>query len=335
MSDINKLVENYFAPKSKALGKEKLWEIFDEVYEGLSLIKEEGTQEKEMTLPLPSFKLSEKWGDPENADRKEVAKFFNKIAPGLSLKDKIDNIADFIKECDIQCSEDSKVSEVLPRLVFLEILTSILNDYDPRAGGYLFEAFLAALLDEYKGRMPAGAGQLEDLIIDLDKESNEEDKIVSPLSIKLIKKGREASGSIDLLKKTWAKYRQPVKYIIASKRDNKALNIIFYEFVLSPEVFEDRTKVGIKPSGKGFYIKSAAYEQNPIAEINLGTAEKLKKIGQQYADGIGKHMFEMYALLKTIGTNLNEYFLEDSKSAAANAQAAAKSLEASIAEETI
>tara|TARA_R110000824_G_scaffold134691_7_gene297733 strand:+ start:4263 stop:5309 length:1047 start_codon:yes stop_codon:yes gene_type:complete len=348
MSDINKLVENYFAPKSKALGKEKLWEIFDEVYEGLSLIKEEGTQEKEITLPLPRFNLSEKWGEPGHEDRKEVEKFFKKIAPGQNLKDKIDNIMDFVKGCDIQCTENSKISEILPKLIFLESLTSVLRDYNPKTSGFLFESFLAALLAGEQ--IPAiGNITVEDIMANIDQcdpkvEKNCEEREPAALSLKLMQSGRDVSQSYNNLINSFDKFGK-VTFIIAAKEKGNIFDLKFYRIDLDKELMNHMIETGgikKKKSGKkeGTFtvtIPSTTYlqEQYKISELKLPSPQKLKKIGQQYADGIGKHMFEMYALLKTIGTNLNDYFLEDSKNAAANAQAAAKSLETSIAEETI
>ena len=215
MSDINKLVENYFAPKSKALGKEKLWEIFDEVYEGLSLIKEEGTQEKEITLPLPRFNLSEKWGEPGHEDRKEVEKFFKKIAPGQNLRDYNPKTSGFLFESFLAALLAGEQIPAIGNITVEDIMANI-DQCDPKV------------------------------------EKNCEEREPAALSLKLMQSGRDVSQSYNNLINSFDKFGK-VTFIIAAKEKGNIFDLKFYRIDLDKELMNHMIETGgikKKKSGK-------------------------------------------------------------------------------------
>jgi len=291
MSEIDKLVENYFKPQNSKFSIETLFQLIEQVAKNPSVSSATDTK----NLPIPRFNLSEKWGQPGSSDRKIIDMFFKKIAPEQDLQSKIAQIERFLTECDERCVSEQNIGEILANLVFLDTLSSIVFDYNASVAGYLFEAFLSALL---LGRQEVAAGNktIEDI---LDKDD-------VPLSLKLIKVGADLKGSRKLLQNTFDKWGS-IKYIVGSKQSTKELHIIFYEITITPENIDE---MGGWDHNR-FSIKPYDYERTKIGAVNLGTREQIRAVGQRYADRLGDSLFMIYELLENLSNNINQYFLRE------------------------
>ena len=138
MSDIDKLVENYFAPqKTNLLSKESLWKMFEEII----LEKQSDASETEdINISFPKIRISEDFGKVGTEDRVMIEKFASNI-PGVTLEAKIAALNDIITTV----KQDATVAELLSTMVMCEILSAIITNFTESAGGFIFEGFLAGL----------------------------------------------------------------------------------------------------------------------------------------------------------------------------------------------
>ena len=106
------------------------------------------------------------------------------------------------------------------------------------------------------------------------------------------------------------------------------LKLAWYQFPITKEIIDniltDNALGGFDKKKKTqFIIKPAYYTQFPLATLDLGSRKKIAEIATRYADRLGDSMFMIYQLLDTLGNNVNDYFLEQDKSSAMKASAAA------------
>ena len=142
--------------KWKQFRKEEKKSIVPEDTSSKTLLKEaksdkiqKGAEKRTIVLPIP--KISESWGLPDSADRKEIEAILARIAPRKAgFVNKINKVNEFIEGCKgEEGSEVCKkyaVSRILSNLMALDILSAIVYDFNSSAGGFLFEVFMAAML---------------------------------------------------------------------------------------------------------------------------------------------------------------------------------------------
>ena len=149
MSDLDKAVDNFFGAEKITLKTlfeevEKAINLFDlqqlsEAKEGSEIAKK--TKKSIMDL-LPKFEISEAWGQMDTEAREEFEKYMNNIR-GNSLHQKLASIRAFTNRHD---PSKYKVHEILSNLMFLDLLSTVVNNFSPSGSGFLFEAFMAGLL---------------------------------------------------------------------------------------------------------------------------------------------------------------------------------------------
>jgi hypothetical protein len=144
----NSLLE-HFAPEKGGLNLDLLMEMVKEVMDsGVPLLSEgKGTELGEKTKKsimdlLPKFEISEAWGQLDTDARQEFEKYMNNIK-GNSLHQKLAYIRGFTNRHD---SSKYQVHEILSNLMFLDLLSTVVNNFSPSGAGFLFEAFMAGLL---------------------------------------------------------------------------------------------------------------------------------------------------------------------------------------------
>ena len=240
--DIDKLVENYFAPKEKdMLTKEALWELFEEViYESNNILEEDKVKSdkaKKFVLSLPKMVPTEAWGDHSNETRKEMDKFFRAIGGGASVSGKIKFLEDLQKpETNIRSPR-----RIISILILLESLSAVMNSFGSSSAGFVFEGFLAGLLGGRQVAEPEeGSLPIEDIIA--FTEYGKSGGI--PLSLKVLAGGDSERKSqikgiytnlINALTKNPA-----MKYIVAYKEGGSGVEkIIIKSFDLTTENFLD------------------------------------------------------------------------------------------------
>ena len=249
--DINKLVENYFAPKN-LLTKEKLWSLFDEVLSEtastqvpVSLLEAAKTSTFTISM-IPDIEVSELgWSDMRTPDQQGAsssrterenlqAYLDNIVGPGglTTLKNKLsqlsnlaNNPAEYVKSLqESGASNGEKIRTVISFLVFYKTLTKVIANFNASSAGFSFESFLATLLGGEQ--IPAsGATTIADFT-DSDGEK---------ISLKLYKEKRvEVGGSFDALVGDLIRDGK-MTYLVTTKdlrgsREKLAGHLTFYVF---------------------------------------------------------------------------------------------------------
>jgi hypothetical protein len=225
----NSLLE-HFAPEKGGLNLDLLMEMVKEVMDsGVPLLSEgKGTELGEKTKKsimdlLPKFEISEAWGQLDTDARQEFEKYMNNIK-GNSLHQKLAYIRGFTNRHD---SSKYQVHEILSNLMFLDLLSTVVNNFSPSGAGFLFEAFMAGLL---KGTQAVekveGVLQIEDF---LNAEG-------VPFSLKLLTPGGLIKGSIRNLVSFLAHHpmgSEGIEYLTVYKYgEGKTKALSFYSFTI-------------------------------------------------------------------------------------------------------
>jgi len=307
------------------------------------------TSDGNVTLPIPKFRISEQWGTPGSDDRKVIELFTSKIV-GSTLKEKIASLNSFVSECDAGCAAAKDVSEILANLVFLDSLASVIYDFNPMTGGFLFESLIAALLGGDAKQVETGSGADQDVTDVIDHNGR-------PMSLKFFFEGgsQYIHGSYDNLARDIRKHGKPMVYLIGLKnrkhKDKKVLAIDFYEFTVGNRYAKIQGDydvsdigydnglpisyiIGAKPRGRPRKGEEAGPRQRMkktsyyLGTLNFGDRQKIIQIAQAYTERLGSLMLGIYQQIEDLSKNVNIYFLEspDAKQAAMSARQNATAL---------
>ena len=283
------------------------------------------------TISLPSFKISEKWGEPGTDDRQIIEMFTSKIK-GNTLGEKIASLQQFVKDCDEACVATKDIPEILGNLVFLDSLASLIYDFNDKTGGFLFESILAVLLGGQARQVPTPGGRYQAIEDLLDAEGQ-------PLSLKLLFAGpKYIKGSWQNLETAIEKYQQPIKYIVALKnREHKTgtvVSIDFYSFTIGNREGGFAGDFDSYDLSSGIYTRDIEKDEYFLGTLDLGSRENIKKIAQKYADQLGDNLTEIYDQMDKLSRNVNTYFLNSpgAKQAALKAQKNATTLKKDVDE---
>ncbi len=279
---------------------------------------------EEMVLRLPQFRISEQWGTPGSDDRKIIEMFTSKISGG-SIKEKLASLSSFVSECDAGCASQKDVSEILASLVFLDSLSSVIYDFNPMTGGFLFETLISALCG---GRQIETVGGADQTTIDMIDGQGRN------LSLKFLfsKDYNYVEASETNLRLTIEKSGKPLIYLIGLKnrqhKDGKILAIDFYEFAVGAGNIEgdfslerDFGKAGLS-SGKW---RNSRYF---IGTLNFGSRQEIRQIAENYTQRLGSVLIEIYQQLDLLSKNVNQYYLQapDAKDSGLKARQNAQTL---------
>lgn len=279
---------------------------------------------EEMVLRLPKFRISEQWGTPGSDDRKIIEMFTSKISGG-SIKEKLASLSSFVSECDAGCASQKDISEILASLVFLDSLSSVIYDFNPMTGGFLFETLISALCG---GRQIETVGGADQTTIDMIDGQGRN------LSLKFLfsKDYNYVEASETNLRLTIEKSGKPLIYLIGLKnrqhKDGKILAIDFYEFAVGAGNIEgdfslerDFGKAGLS-SGKW---RNSRYF---IGTLNFGSRQEIRQIAENYTQRLGSVLIEIYQQLDLLSKNVNQYYLQapDAKDSGLKARQNAQTL---------
>jgi hypothetical protein len=291
MFDLNKLiVEAYEEEKSKDFSFDRLVEMVETVMamqESLGLggiLKEEqinqvlqnAQKQAESELPaewhklLPKIEISERWGvaDPtgDNEARQQFETYMSAIG-GSTVKEKLTNIATFVNNK----TQDTDTRKVLSNIIFLDLLSTVVNNFSPSGSGFLFEAFLAGLLGGTQM-----VGKTEEGVLDIDDLVDAEGR---PISLKLLTPTTGVKGSIENLLKFLAHSSKAqeigggIIYLCVYKygRDKtKALG--FYEFTIDGDniYYWLADEFGFKTTFSESMINERRMTQEPTVAGKIG-----------------------------------------------------------------
>jgi len=228
MDAFNKLVEKHF-PKNPL---QTLMEMVEEQLDGFvpkEVLKEVREISNSIMDLMPKLEISEEaWGrkDTEenpNEARRQFQLYMDNVE-GKDVEDKIRYLNLFAQSIR---PEKYEVHEVLSNLMFLDLLSTVVNNFSPSGSGFLFEAFLAGLLRGTQQIEKAGGElQIDDLV-------DAEDK---PISLKLLVPTTNVKGSIKNLIGFLANpANDSIEYLCVYKfgKENTS-SIAFYSFIIDP-----------------------------------------------------------------------------------------------------
>ena len=254
------------------------------------------TKQQAKTIALPAFKISENWGKPGNEDREALSSFLRNIRGG-TLQEKVASLETFVSDCKADCIAAKNVPEILGNLVFLDVLSSIVYDFNAATSGFLWESLLAALIE---GEQKAAEGGINTPIEDLmDADDN-------ALSLKLVKgESPSVGGSLRGLSRGLEKHGQ-ITYIVVTKTNQPSTKLTFYRTVINSE--NVNSKIKIAKGKKRWRMTGDEYKEEELGTLSLGSPEDLKKIASQYVSRLGEGVTEIFNTLDALTKNINIYF---------------------------
>ena len=240
MSDLKNILQEEYKKKKRFITPQSLMVMIEELYDTMDTTgplneqKKEERSMEELYKFLPQFEFSEMIGRPDDADiankgevRSTFTTMMSGIAPGAGLQEKIDSVNEFVSSAG--ASEES-ATEVLRNLTFLRLLSVVVQDFTDAGAGFIFEAFLAGLLEgeQISGR---GGEETHGSLPIHDYKDNEG----KPVSLKLLNPKTPIGGSMYNITKFLASHplgiAHGIRYVVAIKYDDEKLG--FYEFTIN------------------------------------------------------------------------------------------------------
>tara|TARA_R110002020_G_scaffold295713_1_gene511268 strand:- start:5153 stop:6550 length:1398 start_codon:yes stop_codon:yes gene_type:complete len=311
MSDLKRVLrEEYNKQMSSdqllALVEESLDAVYTEFVEstqGASL-KEAAKKEmtaKEFLMVLPKFTPTEAWGNPESMERAQINRLFSVIGGGHTIEGKMA----FLRRLTEPNNKITSPRRIISTLIILESLKAVLQSFNAASAGFVFEGWLAALLQgvqigdvSSKGNLP-----IQDLIAFASSDSKEGmgDRAV-PISLKLLNQTTDIEGSYTNLVDGLDEFEEMV-YIVARKdmvKDPKTgkkspEGIAIEQFTLDRNNFIDALSLGSRGSLKGladlFILPGDTAEESIVKIKNTKNWEEkynLLQTTQGYSERIRK-----------------------------------------------
>jgi len=241
MDELDLLIEKRYKKKNPFDSDELthlVGEVLDRFYDSyVSAPKSQNLEEasdpniemtgEEFVQYLPKFAPNENWGDPSSVDRQVVDKLFSAVGGSASPEAKLA----YLSRIAQPGNKITGTRRILSSLIILETLAGILDSFQPSPAGFIFEAFLSALLRGHQ--IPAGGGTIADLVgfSQLSKKQGSDKGI--PISLKLLSPNTPIEGSYTDLINSLNK-DGTMTYIVARK-EGKVIKL--EEFVFTRDNF--------------------------------------------------------------------------------------------------
>jgi hypothetical protein len=244
--DFNLLVEDHFKKKGR-LGWEELTAMVDRIMvepktSGNSLLSETSKSlskgRRAYDMVLGQFKApTEQAGKMDTTERRDFQKYIATNITGTTLEEKINQIN---MVAGGAVDEGAPISEILASLGALKMLQQTLDDFNESTAGFLFEAFLSALLEgKQVTEKVGGTLPIEDCMFFVDPKTGEPGQ---PVSLKLLGTKTIIEGSLENLLSFFMRpeiaavaNQKGIEYIVATKTKGKRLDI--YSFTITPDNF--------------------------------------------------------------------------------------------------
>ena len=240
MDAFDKLVEKHF-PKNPF---HTLMEMVEEQLDGFvpKKVLKENREAPQVSIDefydyLPKFELTERIGEFTPESKNEAREMFVEYMSGLNeitgLEEKIKYINTFASVASAPAG-DYRVSEIMTNITFLRMLSMVIEQFSPSAAGFIFEAFLAAILGgkQIVGRTEGGGLPIQDFMKYIDPKTGEGGQ---PVSLKLLGPETDIEGSLPNLIKFMSEDKSAaengIEYIVATKQSDKVVE--FHSFNLN------------------------------------------------------------------------------------------------------
>ena len=146
--------EHYFSSEqSFDFRLDTLTEMVEQAMDSVGTLNERksGTGKRVYNVVLGQFNApTEQAGEPGTDERQRFQRYITRNIQGATLADKIASINAIAKG---EIDEGASISKILASLGALKMLQQTLDDFNESTAGFLFEAFLSALL---KGQQITG-----------------------------------------------------------------------------------------------------------------------------------------------------------------------------------
>ena len=249
MKDLDQLIESAVSSRKKSTTF-NVDSFLDLVYEVISeqKLNEKGPlpadaapsvktkTAKEFLLTLPKFSPNEAWGDPASQDRQTIGKIFSTVGGGASIEGKLK----FLQRIADPGSKITSPRRIISTLIILESLASVVNSFSSSAAGFVFEAFLSALLMGKQEAEISAKGNLpiQDIIAFSEIGGG------TPVSLKLLNEKTNIEGSYTNLVDALDEFGEMI-YIVARKKGDE---LVLEQFTLTRDNFMDA--ISMAASGK-------------------------------------------------------------------------------------
>jgi len=262
--DFDSLVEEHFKKNRDMYGFQSIAALIEEVMEAKTLTEAQDKvrqRAQEFLLVLPKFTPTEAWGNPESMERQQINRLFSVVGGGRSIEGKLTYLQRIVAES----SKITSPRRIISSLIILESLSAVINSFNAASAGFVFEGFLAALLQGEQEAEISAMGNLpiQDLIAFKDSENP------LPISLKLLGPKTKIEGSYTNLIDGLDEFGEMI-YIVARK-DGEAIAIEQFRF--TQENFLDALYLDAKGRGK-----KAGASLITLASLGLSPEESLQQL---------------------------------------------------------
>jgi hypothetical protein len=219
---------------------------------------------REFVLSLPKFTPTEAWGDPNSMERQQITKLFNAIGGGRTIEGKLQ----FLQRIVDPNSRITSPRRIISSIIILESLKAVIHSFNASSAGFVFEGWLAALLQGTQEAEISAKGNLpiQDLI-----GFEGTDKAV-PISLKLLGPKTMVEGSFTNLVDGLDEFGEMV-YIVARK-DKESGGMMIEKFTFT----QDNFMRALVTTAKGG-MKNTDLLQ--LRDMDLSTEDSIKYIMNQ------------------------------------------------------
>ena len=250
MSDLRNILKEEYKKKEEVVVTpqsliEMIEGVLDQIYDEVVVGEKQQIQEmatsraKEFLLVLPKFTPTEAWGDPNSMERQQVNRIFGVMGGTRTIEGKLQ----FLQRIVVENTRISSPRRIIASLILLESLSAVINSFNAASAGFVFEGFLAALLQGEQEAEISAKGNLpiQDLIAFVETDNP------TPISLKLLNQKTNIEGSFTNLIDGLDEFGKMV-YIVARK-DGEAIAI--EEFTFNQENFIDALVLNARGKMKG------------------------------------------------------------------------------------
>ena len=186
-----------------------------------------------LLINLPKFSPTENWGDPNHVDRKEIDSLMRTFRRGPGGKQGIRESLQFLQRIQVEGTKISSPRRILRSIITLEILSMIIKGFGASAAGFVFEAFIAAMLGgkQVTETRPDGGLPITDVVGFSETKSGN-----VAVSLKLLSDNRGDGGSATSIE---GSYKNLIEEI---DQDDVVVYLIAYKYKSGGEV--EKIKIG-------------------------------------------------------------------------------------------
>jgi hypothetical protein len=277
----------------ESVSDKELLEALDKYSEvsNLKLLKEASGKKlsagEKLLISLPKFIPNEQWGTSGSEARNEIKKFVRNIG-GRSVKDRLN----FLMKIQEPNNQIRATRRILSSIILLESLQSLVTAYQASSAGYVFEGFIAALMNgEQVKDPPEGSLPIEDVMV----FTYDGQRPGIPLSLKLLRDKGDTKGSFrNLVDSLYTRGSKGMGYLVVFKTGDEGLDLDLKEFT-----FTNKNMVPILMQGAGTNKNLFIPNRELMRQVSVSAkSEKLASLAKYFSKkGDAQEVMEAYQKL--------------------------------------